>query len=82
MLVTGVAGCTGCVTGATGGFEDAGVEGAGVVTEPGGWTGIDGGGIRVMGVVVGTLLMVGNGEIGVRFPVGGGIRVTGVDTDR
>ena len=85
MLVTGVAGCTGCVTGgftATGGFEDAGVEEAGVVAEPGGWTGVDGRGIRVIGVIVGALLIFGNGEIGVRFPVGGGIRVTGVDTDR
>lgn len=64
------------------GLDNAGVAGAGLAELTVGWTGVDGGGIRVIGVVIGARLIFGKGGIDVIFPVGGGIRVTGVDNGR
>jgi len=63
-------------TGVGGGaMVDTGVTGVGVAGVTGA-AGVEGGGIRVTGVVRGA--RTGRGGIGLRFPDGGGIRVTGV----
>jgi hypothetical protein len=80
-LGTAVDGVAGGSTGGftAGGLDDAGVEGAGGLCELEGATCVEGRGMRVMGVVTGALLTF---VIGVIVPVGGGIRVTGVDAVR
>jgi hypothetical protein len=69
VLEAGVEVCRFVVVAGVTGVADAGVTGA---------TGVEGGGIRVTGVVTTGRIGFGSGGMGLRFPDGGGILVTGV----